>query len=803
MADYLFDQGKNKIVGLSKEATERKIDGLIDDSVESLEKTYSSDKISSIVGNVENDADQSLKSLTGITFDEPLNFANDNKYLHSASGNLGSASSHATTDFIKVFKGQKLYLHCYANGTNEAAVCLYNTQKTYIGEFSKSTGESIITVTQDGYARFSTRKNQISINDAYVRNLSEYNALSDLSENRLKTIYSDEIVKAYFSNGNDVSVSNGEKTYFPSLNGKHYHYDGNVSPTRRFMSIGFDDFRDSDFSAIMPIFEKHEALTTFNKILTNEELTKAEVKKINNVVFGNHEIGDHTILHAGFAYIDALFNGQNPNSPDGSQIAFPTNAMMRNDAGDGKNVFGIALTNTIVLEGYTSSTKWGELSDEECQTIREKYSVFKNSSLITLLDTLSNKYLGTSGTSNGSWNDVSQKYTGGVFTDCKTSENHEIWERICEITRIYYKEQYGLNWNIWCWSFPGGNYFGKGFAYNSKYYYDSEHIKLFNMEAKFASSLYKDEIGNAKSRSFIDVLREYNYKYSHDMIFDGRLDGDSVCAMRRQFFYNENLSRKDSLSYPTNRTISYNNISTAYPSSFFTTGKTKAAQMYDGGGEFYNFIEAVRHDTANGIIHGEAVDSVDNYSERTFFDEALKFCKNVGIEVITKQDAYDICYNHPILNGNLIYNPFLINSAEEYLKDAVNIPTNPDGYKGSCYVSNIDGVNVLVTSGETTYLHFGIPYGKIKYNADIKGNGSLVVYLIKNADNYNLNSLTQLVSLSFNNEDFESETFTEVIPDNPITVWSQKCEGYDNKIIGLKFVYSSGLQIKNIRLELA
>lgn len=124
-------------------------------------------------------------------------------------------------------------------------------------------------------------------------------------------------------------------------------YKGVVNANSRFLSIGFDDFRISDFSRIIPLFEKYGFKATFNRITWNSKLTWLEKLQIKRVLKGGHEIGDHTIMHSKFIFDEPLFNGQNPNCPEGDQKPFPTDEQMSKDRGDGKNVFGIPLTQTI------------------------------------------------------------------------------------------------------------------------------------------------------------------------------------------------------------------------------------------------------------------------------------------------------------------------------------------------------------------------------------------------------------------------------------------------------------------------
>lgn len=130
---------------------------------------------------------------------------------------------------------------------------------------------------------------------------------------------------------------------------KQQSYDcvGDFGGGRRYVAIGFDDFRITDFSRIIPLFEKYGFKATFNKIIWNSKPTWIEKLQIKRVLLGGHEIGDHTIMHSKYIFDEPMFNGQNPENPEGGQFPFPTDEQMSKDRGDGKNVFGIPLTQTM------------------------------------------------------------------------------------------------------------------------------------------------------------------------------------------------------------------------------------------------------------------------------------------------------------------------------------------------------------------------------------------------------------------------------------------------------------------------
>ena len=595
-----------------------------------------------------------------------------------------------------------------------------------------------------------------------------------------------------------------------------HKYEEKLTSRKRFISIGFDDFRNSDFSVIAPLLKEYGFSATFNRIHENTELSYTDIAKLDSLLVNKNEIGDHTWFHANFIYNDPLFNGQDPNNLEGDQIPFPSNDELRKNRGDGKNVFGIDLEECVSTKFFgwhilgaclpDINTEWKNLSDEECQIIRNTYSIYKDKSgLLKSLDELSNTYLGTQGYSFGSYNRRSGYYTGGIFTGARTSANHEIWERILAVTKSFFYSKYSENFKFTTWSFPGTEaQFLFGYEKNNHKYYDSKFKQHCNNLAKFESSTILDNNGNKLKRSWIEVLRDAGYTITHDVNYPSRTDGQKISAMRKQMIFNGHLSRYDALAYPTNRTISWTSISDLYNEDFFDNNKGIASQMYEDGRDFYNCIEAIRHETANGMIHGEVIDSFDTYSMRTFLCNLFDYCKSVGIEVISKDMAYDICFNHSIKDGNIIYNQELRNTAKEFLIDANNVPQNPDGYIGDCEVYSVaDNKNILLIKGETYYLHYGIPYGKIRYSVQAKGTGKIDIYCIKNSDDVELinNQLTKLSVINLSSDIFKYYECNFIVPNNSCTEYEDLCEGLGNKIMGLKIVYSTGLCLYDISLE--
>ena len=424
----------------------------------------------------------------------------------------------------------------------------------------------------------------------------------------------------------------------------------------------------------------------------------------------------------------------------------------------------------------------------------------KRSNLIVLLDKLSHRYLGTKGQSRGSWSDRVGGYTGGIFTGCKTSANHEIWERYLLITKLYLRDKFGVEVRTWSW--PGSKHSFCTFQYEGMQYYDEEHKQLFNNLGRFESSLYKDKNGINRRRSFTDVLRQLGYLSAHDATFPGKRDGQEAPLMSMQFIMNAWQSRPDALIYPTNRgTIGYRSMKNVYKKEDFNDDVSLEVQMYDRGGIFHTAIETWRKKTANGIVWGEAIDSDDTWSERTVLEGLLKYGKFAGVEFITKTEAFDVCFNHRIVDGNLIYNPKLRNTAKEFMPEAKTVPSNPDGYEGNCVVEYEDGVPVLVSNDCTSYEHYGVPYGQLLFKADISGEGRLVFRTIKNNTKVKeLGSAEVLGTLTVKTLHYESLEGQLTISDEELTQYEQLCGGWGKKVIALRIEYVGRLRIKNISL---
>ena len=146
------------------------------------------------------------------------------------------------------------------------------------------------------------------------------------------------------------------------------------------------------FSFLIPLLDKYAARAEFNRVHNSAGATLNDKQKVNSIINGRHELGDHTWYHYKYPFFEPLFNGQNPDSPDGNQVPFPSNSQLRDDVGNGKNVFGRVLTHIVKDDcGYQApeiNVSWADMTDEQCQYFRSYYSVMWDTStnLVLILD---------------------------------------------------------------------------------------------------------------------------------------------------------------------------------------------------------------------------------------------------------------------------------------------------------------------------------------------------------------------------------------------------------------------------------
>jgi hypothetical protein len=167
------------------------------------------------------------------------------------------------------------------------------------------------------------------------------------------------------------------------------------------------------------------------------------------------------------------------------------------------------------------------------------------------------------------------------------------------------------------------------------------------------------------------------------------------------------------------------------------------------------------------------------------------------------REAYEIAYKTPLTKGNLFRNPNMGRTVFKVI-GAKNSPEAPDGWTaGRVEEAALPGrgaTKVLVLNGtsKSEFFLFGVPLGNLEFSFHaIKGPGAskLTIMKVRNVDPY-LKSVEcpVLKEIVIDDEkswkEYRTKLLLEDAPRLPSpTELSPACDGLDNKICGLVFVF--------------
>ena len=583
--------------------------------------------------------------------------------------------------------------------------------------------------------------------------------------------------------------------------------DREITVESRFAAFGFDDGRQSDFDWVAPLFTQYNVHGTFN-VINNGGTSKPEyIAKVNKLIAEGHEIGDHTIGHSTYMYEQPFCNGQPEENYIGSKGS-PANDEMRKDQGNGRNAFNTPLDQKVKATIQQSFARlglsdpdnktWRTLTDEDCQKIRNCYSVWNGGGL-DYLDKLSAIYCGTTGSSKApdAWN--GRVFTKGIFTGCKTTCNHEIWDRLVEIQQHWYTQHFNLKAPPTNWSQPGGQRCpGLLYYKNGKRFFDRDCTILANHYGKCRST----RTGN--SRSWADLLRENDFTTTSDSIAEGLYDGSIYRSIFIEMPFNANLSRDDNICRETffNR-VWLTPLQVNGPAQEpLASSKDWLKTIYETDACFKRQIDNIVRNSASGRIAFGLYDSVDTFGARLVYDLCLQFCRKANIKAVSMKEAYEIAYKTPLTKGNFFRNPTMARTVHSVI-GAKNAPEAPDGWTAGRVAdpappdARIARALALEGTGRSEYFVFGVPLGKLDFSfAAIKGDGwaKLTIKKVRNIDPYlNSDGCPVLAEIAIDGDkvwkNYRTTLFLEDAPrlTSPSEL-SPTCDGLDNKICGLVFV---------------
>jgi len=564
---------------------------------------------------------------------------------------------------------------------------------------------------------------------------------------------------------------------------------------RRFAAFSFDDGRPSDFAWVAPLFTRYGARATFNIINAPEHTQPDYVRQVNRLIADGHEIGDHTVLHHTYMYEQPLCDGRTT----------PSNDDLRLDRGDGRNVFHSPLHEKISESsgvqsfsriGLADDVTWGTLTDEDCAKIRSYYGVWGHSDIMAYLDELSARYCGTKGSSTDpdSWNGTA--FTKGIFAGCRTTGNHEIWERLLEIQQRWYTDHFRLDAPPTNWSQPGGERCPcLLYSHNGKRYFDPACTILANHYGKLTSSR------TGQRRSWADLLKACGYLTVSDSIFESQLDGSLFRSIMVGFHANAHYSKDDIVCRePAFDRLWFVPAEVNAPDQPPLAGSTDWLKtIYETEENFKQGIDNLVQQCARGCIPMGLYDSIDTFGARLVYELYLQFCQKAGIASVTFREAYGLAFKQPVTEGNFFRNPGMERTVFSVIS-AANAPEAPDGWTAG-QVEDItlpDGnaarALVLAGTNPAEYFVYGIPPGTLDFTflARKGSEAKLTVKAVRNIDPcHQAETCPVLAEIAIDGEDWQ-RYHTRIVLEDALKLThpselSPTCDGLDNKICGLAF----------------
>ena len=202
-----------------------------------------------------------------------INNITENQYV-DYKGNTGNSSVTNTSDFIKVYKSQKVCLSYKYNtlaNTGTRSFCLYDENKKVVaggGDYNPSVKEKSITIYQDGYIKFSYDKN------CYDIKLEYGDIATDYVEHQEQTKNLDFPQGIQLAKEDELQFSYTEKNGYKTIDRDSVYYVKNKD---------IQDLKNATFSFIADTFD-----TNRNRFITQELVGKI---KPSTLVLCNRFVG--------------------------------------------------------------------------------------------------------------------------------------------------------------------------------------------------------------------------------------------------------------------------------------------------------------------------------------------------------------------------------------------------------------------------------------------------------------------------------------------------------------------------------
>lgn len=599
-------------------------------------------------------------------------------------------------------------------------------------------------------------------------------------------------------------------------------FKGDKSFQAKYIVIGSDTLHSAS-EMELGLTNKYNSKITHNLISVSVP-TQGIIEAVVAAVNLGHEIGDYGLFRASFIVSSPFYNGQPAVGGDGQTCWPPDDHFNENPGRAGYNYFGKLLTeqigginliNQIEPAGspyhIESTVTWAQIAASATykQYFRNAYSVFTTAydggyynlagvkcTLIQLLDEYSNLFLATTGSSVGSYNVGTGKYTGGIYTGCATSANHEIWERVIEIKVKFLQYYFGLTQNVFEYSIPGSPSNPLHYIHTDGIHYQTvlhSKTQVINDYCKVPTSRLLDSNNNPINRSYVDVLVDYGYKHVHDAAGISREDGYTATNWNVPYVRNNKYFRG---SHLVGQAGGYKLVTN--PQS--GTGGSWAGQvhsdwmswLYDNSANFKLFVDKVCEFTAQGIIPNCVIDQRETYDDRMTIENMYKFLEKAGIKTLTKHEAFNLTYLDNS-DSNFISNPELVIFQKGIITSA-GLPIIPSGWlSGTQYDETT--FNSVGTTTQMKLPVYGTKPGSYSFKFKYKGSGTLTVHSILNKTAWNaIHETVPFKTDSLDNQAnftaFESTFDIPNVADN-VSADYPEYTGKQDKVIGVVIVFTS------------
>ena len=426
------------------------------------------------------------------------------------------------------------------------------------------------------------------------------------------------------------STYDGDKNVIRTIHNKsEYSLSKKIVPRTGGIILWHDDARLTDYSQMLPIYNKYKVHGTFNVINpghtrvfgagTNEE----GIKRVRGFLEMGHEIGEHTLGHRTYLYYNYLDSLVSDTTSGGghSCLFYDTNVRKTADK--------------YAYEYLGCSLGFNDSPIDSCGGI----------------------YEGIADTTSGS---------------TKGRANCYIWDRLMNIQQIWFQQKFGCSPTSW--TLPGGS--------SGTWDYTSTYTDTGWVSSDWAN--FSGMVNPKTNESFYDILKKWGYKTVSDNFFIGRNDNQGYKHGRTSYQINAFLSHPNGLLFRPNNVHPKGSGSDLY--------YTQLMQLSDFQTVMYDSVFADKLlDCVCAVAQGQffiwGYDSTGDLCEQISTEFLMKFCYDNNIPVYSLREGYQYCHENKTTEyDNVIPNPDFKQTLLDYFPNSSDPKRHfPDGWFSALY----------------------------------------------------------------------------------------------------------------------